>query len=73
MLMGAPVLRSDNEPIFQSCRFRQGCRDYRLQKELITPYKSEQNRNIERFFRSLKEEYIWQHVFQAFKEAQWVI
>ncbi len=32
-----PILRSDNGLIFQSRRFRQACRDYRLQQELITP------------------------------------
>jgi len=53
---GAPVLRSDNGLIFQSRRFRQACRDYRLQQEFITPYTPEQNGIIERFFRSLKEE-----------------
>ena len=39
----APVLRSDNGLIFQSRRFRQACRDYRLQQEFITPYTPEQN------------------------------
>ena len=40
---GPPVLRSDNGLIFQSRRFRQACRDYRLQQEFITPYTPEQN------------------------------
>lgn len=71
--IGAPVLRSDNGLIFQSRRFRQACRDYRLQQEFITPYTPEQNGLIERFFRSLKEECIWQHVFQTFEEARRVI
>lgn len=70
---GAPVLRSDNGLIFQSRRFRQACRDYRLQQEVITPYTPEQNGIIERFFRSLKEEGVWQHVFQTFEEARPVI
>jgi len=69
----APVLRSDNGLIFQSRRFRQACRDYRLQQEFITPYTPEQNGIIERFFRSLKEECVWQHVFQTFEEARQVI
>ncbi|MFO0777697.1 MAG: integrase core domain-containing protein [Nitrospira sp.] len=64
---GAPVLRSDNGLIFQSRRFRQACRDYRLQQEFITPYTPEQNGIIERFFRSLKEECVWQHRFQTFE------
>ena len=52
--MNAPVLRSDNGLIFQSRRFRQACRDYRLQQEFITPYTPEQNGMIERFFRVSK-------------------
>ncbi len=71
--VGAPVLRSDNGLILQSRRFRQACRDYRLHQEFITPYTPEQNGMIERFFRSLKEECVWQHVFQTFEEARRVI
>ena len=71
--VGAPVLRSDNGLIFQSRRFRQACRDYRLQQEFITPYTPEQNGIIERFFRSLKEECVWQHVFPNFDDARRVI
>ncbi|MDR4461004.1 MAG: IS3 family transposase [Nitrospirales bacterium] len=65
-----PVLRSDNGLIFQSRRFRQACRDYRLQQEFITPYTPEQNGLIERFFRSLKEECVWQQHFESFEEAR---
>ena len=68
--VGAPVLRSDNDLIFQSRRFRQACRDYRLQQEFITPYTPEQNGIIERFFRSLKEECVWQPTFQTFEGAR---
>ena len=70
---GAPVLRSDNGLICQSRRFRQAYRDYRLRQEFITPYTPEQNGIIERFFRSLKEECVWQHVFQTFEEARLAI
>ncbi len=69
----APVLRSDNGLIFQSRRFRQACRDYRLQQECITPSTPEQNGMIERFFRSLKEECVWQHAFQTFEDARRII
>jgi putative transposase len=34
---------------------------------------TEQNGLIERFFCSLKEECVWQHVFQTFEEARGVI
>jgi len=71
--VGAPVLRSANGLIFQSRRFRQACRDYRVQQEFITPYTPEQNGIIERFFRSLKEECVWQHVFPNVDDAQRVI
>ncbi|MBX3325339.1 MAG: IS3 family transposase [Nitrospira sp.] len=69
----APVLRSDNGRIFRSRQFQQARRAYRLQQEFITPYTLEQNGIIERFFRSLKEECVWQHAFQTFEEAQRVI
>ncbi|MCS6316512.1 MAG: IS3 family transposase [Nitrospira sp.] len=71
--VGAPVLRSDNGLIFQSRRFRQACLDYRLQQEFSTPYMPEQNGMIERFFRSLKEECVWQYTFQTFEEARRII
>ena len=70
---GAPVLRSDNGLIVQSRRFRQACRDDRLQQEFLTPYTPEQKGIIERFFRRLKEECVWQHRFQTFEEARRVI
>jgi len=65
-----PVVRSDNGLIFQSRRFRAACRDYRLRQEFITPYTPEQNGLVERFFRSLKEECVWQHNFGSFAEAR---
>jgi putative transposase len=68
-----PVLRSDTGLIFQSRRFRAACRDYRLTQEFITPYTPEQNGIIERFFRSLKEECVWQHSFHSFSEAKMAI
>jgi putative transposase len=64
-----PVLRSDNGLVFQSRRFREACRFYRLKQEYITPYTPEQNGMIERFFRSLKEECVWQHNFESFGQA----
>ena len=65
-----PTVRSDNGLIFQSRRFRPACRDYRLRQEFITPYTPEQNGIIERFFRSLKEECVWQHQFPSFTDAR---
>ena len=65
-----PTVRSDNGLIFQSRRFRAACRDYRLHQEFITPYTPEQNGLIERFFRSLKEECVWLHRFESFRDAR---
>jgi putative transposase len=44
-----------------------------LRQEFITPYTLEQNGMIgmiERFFRSLKEECVWQHLFPSFAAAR---
>ena len=68
-----PVIRSDNGLIFTARRFRAACRDYRLAQEFITPYTPEQNGMIERFFRSLKEECVWQHNFAGYVEARTAI
>jgi putative transposase len=69
-----PLIRSDNGLIFQSRRFREACRFYRLPQEFITPYTPEQNGLIERFFRSgalwAKEECVWQQSFGTFADAQ---
>ncbi len=65
-----PQVRSDNGLIFQSRRFRAACRDYRLRQEFITPDTPEQNGLIERWFRSLKEECVWQPQFDTFTEAR---
>lgn len=65
-----PIIRSDNGLIFQSSRFRAACQFYRLDQEYITPYTPQQNGLVERFFRSFKEECVWQHVFGSFAEAE---
>jgi putative transposase len=63
-------MRSDNRPILQSRRFLTACRDCRFTQKFITPYTPEQNGIIERFFRTLKEECVWQHRFNNFAEAK---
>lgn len=68
-----PIIRSDNGLIFQSRRFRQACQFDRSGQEFITPYTPEQNGLIERFFRSLKEECVWQHQFKTFTDAKHAI
>lgn len=65
-----PTIRSDNGLIFQSRDFRTACRFYGLDQEFITPYTPEQNGIVERWFRSLKEECVWLHLFDTFEEAK---
>ncbi len=68
-----PIIRSDNGLIFRSRRFREACRFYRLPQACITPYTPEQHGVIERWFRSLKRECVWQHHFQNFADARTAI
>lgn len=43
------------------------------QQEFITPYTQEQTGISERHFRILKEECVWQQMFQTFEEARRII
>ncbi len=63
------VIRSDNGLVFGSKRFHETVNKYKLQQEYITPYTPEQNGMIERFFRSFKEECVWQQSLTTFDEA----
>lgn len=63
------VIRSDNGLVFGSKRFHETISRYKLTQEYITPYTPEQNGMIERFFRSFKEECVWQQSFETFDEA----
>lgn len=64
------VLRSDNGLVFYSRHFRKTTKVYGIEQEYITPYTPEQNGLVERFFRSLKEECVYQHSFNSFEEAE---
>jgi len=48
-------------------------KEYGVEQEYITPYTPEQNGMIECFFRTIKEECIWQHCFKSRDEAFKVI
>ena len=65
----ALVIRSDNGLVFGSKWFHETISRYRPTQEYITPYTPEQNGMIERFFRSFKEECVWQQSFATFDEA----
>ena len=60
-----PVIRFDNRLVYQSRRFRAAGHASRVRPEVIMPYTPEQKGIIERFFRSLKEECVWQHLFPS--------
>jgi putative transposase len=44
-------------------------RIWQLGRQHVTPYTPEQNGIVERFFRSLKEECVWQYNFRNVTEA----
>lgn len=64
------MVSSDNSLSVQSRRLRAACRDHGLRQEFDTPHTPEQNDLVERFFRSLEEECVWQHRFGSFREAR---
>jgi putative transposase len=66
---GKLMLRSDNGLIFGAKAFVAVAKEYGVEQEYITPYTPEQNGMVERFFRSLKEECVWQHHFKSRDEA----
>ncbi len=67
------TIRSDNGLVFGSKAFVAVVNKYKIDQEYITPYTPEQNGMIERFFRTLKEECVWQHRFKSRDEAFEVI
>ena len=70
----APLtLRSDNGLVFGAKVFVSVVRRYGLDQEYITPYSPEQNRMIERFFRTLKEECLWHHRYSSRDQAFFVV
>ena len=67
------ILRSDNGLVFTSQSFSKSVKDYNFEQEFITPYTLEQNGMIERIFRTIKEECIWNYNFTSLKEANDII
>jgi putative transposase len=48
-------------------------KEHGINQEYITPYTPEQNGMIERFFKSLKEECVWQHQFKSRDDAFMIV
>ena len=65
----ALVLRSDNGLIFGAKAFVRTANRYGVRQEYITPHTPQQNGMIERFFRTIKEECLWQYNFSNRDEA----
>jgi len=59
-ISGSLTLRSDNGLVFTSSHFTSCVKSYGMKQECIEPHRPDQNGIIERFFRSLKEECVWQ-------------
>ncbi len=59
-----PVVRSDLDLVFQSGASRKQLFETTMPRVHPPPHTPEQNGMIERFFRSLKEECVWQHNFR---------
>ena len=72
-VVGPLALRSDNGLVFSRRHYTATVKAYGLTQEFTTPYTPEQNGLVERFFRSLKEECIWQQHFESLGQARAVI
>ena len=70
---GTLTLRSDNGLVFTSRHFTACVKSYGMEQEFIEPHRPDQNGIIERFFRSLKEECVWQYRFESLAQATMVI
>lgn len=62
-IKGNLTIRTNNGPQFKSKEFEEFCESYGILHERIPVRKPERNPNIERFFRTLKEEFVELHEF----------
>lgn len=63
---GNLTIRTDNGPQFKSKEFGEFCRHHGILHERIPIRSPERNPNIERFFRTLKEEFVELHEFVGY-------
>ncbi|MBN8412139.1 DDE-type integrase/transposase/recombinase [Halomonas litopenaei] len=63
------ALRSDNGLVFSSRHYTATVKAYGPTQGLTTPSTPEQNGLVERFFRPVQEECIWQHRFESLGQA----
>lgn len=62
-IKGNLTIRTDNGPQFKSKEFEEFCESYGILHERIPVRSPKRNPNIERFFRTLKEEFVELHEF----------
>lgn len=60
----------DNGSIFLARRFMAETKFFGIQQRFIPPRAPENNGMIERFFRTIKEECVWQQSFESFAQAE---
>lgn len=70
---GPLVLRRDNGLVFTGKHFTSCVKSHGIEQEFIESQRPDQNEIVERFFRSLKEECVWQHRFESFQHALTVL
>ncbi|WP_069384380.1 integrase core domain-containing protein [Halomonas caseinilytica] len=64
------ALRPGNGLILSSRHYTSTVKAYGLIQKFTTPYTPEQSGLVERFFRSLKEECLWQHRFESLSQPE---
>jgi putative transposase len=67
------VVRSDNDLVFSSKKYRSLLSSYGLTQEFIHPHTPEQNGVVEAYHKTFKRECVWQHRFKTIEEATIVI
>jgi putative transposase len=63
------LLRSDNGLVFTGRSYTVLVRGYGLQQEFITPHTPEQNGMVKRVIRTLKDQCVHRHRFEALQHA----
>lgn len=69
-LPGELEIIHDNGSIFLAKRFMAETKFFGIQQRFIPPREPENNGMIERFFRTIKEECVWQQNFEDFSQAE---
>ena len=66
-------LRTDNGTQYTSNDFRKAVSVFGIKHEFIWKHTPEQNGHVESFHKTLKKEYLWQHEFASYQEAEKIL